>query len=61
MIVGDHKVPGDRSNEIIRSLNGTWFKNTQALDRSSFRFFSSLGVKRIKQQNRLKEPISQIS
>lgn len=30
VIVGENKVPEDKSQEIIRSLNGTWFKNTSS-------------------------------
>ena len=30
VIVGENKVPEDKSQEVIRSLNGTWFKNTQS-------------------------------
>ena len=43
-IVGQKSFP-EKSADIIRSLNGTWFKDTSHPEQVSSRFFSSLGVK----------------
>ena len=44
-IVGQKQFP-QKSTDIIRSLNGTWFKDTSHPETCKSRFFSSLGMKR---------------
>lgn len=43
--MGEQKVSEDKSKEIICSLNGTWFKNTNS-DRPASKFYNNIGIKK---------------
>lgn len=52
-IVGENKVTGDKSEEIIKSLNGTWFKSTQSNElASSYKLYNNLGIRKTQTRGR---------
>jgi hypothetical protein len=52
VIVGESRVRDDKSQQIIRSLNGTWFRNTHSIEVPVRKLYNSLGIRRNRAQGR---------